>query len=1230
MTRHAKAATAGSTKRRAGRLGRIFRGALATRASSSRGPGGRAPKARRLALPTAVLAAIVAALVLLAGLANAATSAITEPATSIGGTHATLNGVVNPEGVEPEECLFEWGESYSGPYTETVPCAETPAEIGSGTSPVPVHADITGLKPQGVYYHFRLAVVNSPSETLYGANRYFRTLYDVVTEPPTSNTGTRATLAGTVNPEGVEPEECFFEWGENVPGPPVYGNVVPCAETPAEIGTGTTPVAVHADISGLVPQGQSGTFGDPGRYEYRLVAKNPNATVDGANREFVTPNTVVTIAASGVTLTEATVNGTVNPDTATISACVFEWGPLKEAGEAIQHYPETSPCVPGPGSITGTSPVAVHADLSGLQPGTEYVYRLKATYPTGPILGADETVLTLGPVIAAAWSDDVVRTEATLKAEINPEGVATSYRFEWGKTASYEAESAESSVGSDSSPHVVSLPLDKLEPGTTYHYRVVAANADGINEGADRTFTTYDVPVLNTTCPNQALRSGPGAFLPDCRGYEMVSPVDKGGGGIIAGNGFLGEGSNRGSFDQASVNGDKVTYTSQYVFAGEPSNRRANQYMSTRSADGWATEGISAPRDEAVLTGISLITTWVFDTQFQLFSDDLSQAWLKDSNIVPLASGAYPGFVNLYRRDNTTGTYRDPAITSAPLAWDEEEIDFNSQGRVLGIFHGVVGAAKDGSHLIFEARAQLTPEAQPNHSNMQIYDSTDGALHLISVLPGGETTPGGAVVGVQPAPGVAYVDLFADRAVSEDGSHVFWTSAEGLYGTGRLYVRIDDSTTVPVSESVTTNRARFWTASTDGSKVVFSFDPEGTGTASGVPGDLYEFDVATETPTLIAHDIHGVLGASDDLSYLYFTSRAVLAGGATPGEENLYVRHDGAVKFIATVSPADGNRSYAGLFGSGPREQAVRVSPDGRTLAFMSQRSLTGYDNTDAVDGKADTEVYVYSASSDQLSCVSCNPTGARPHGGGTAEGGYKPGSPEVEGSNWRTAAWIPPWERELHEAKVLSNDGNRLFFNARDALLPQDVNGVQDVYQWEAVGTGDCRVGNTNYFKANNGCISLISTGKSPGYSEIVDAGADGSDVFIRTESSIDARDPGLMDIYDARVDGGFAPPPPPPPPCVGDACQNVPEPPVEPTPSSSTFRGAGNLQPRANCRAAAKRAGRLSRRARRIRRVAHRVPLRRRRRILHRRAGVVAKRARRLRVSAKRCRRANRRAGR
>jgi hypothetical protein len=319
-----------------------------------------------------------------------------------------------------------------------------------------------------------------------------------------------------------------------------------------------------------------------------------------------------------------------------------------------------------------------------------------------------------------------------------------------------------------------------------------------------------------------------------------------------------------------------------------------------------------------------------------------------------------------------------------------------------------------------------------------------------------------------------------------------------------------------------------------------------------------------------------------------------------------------------------------------PYSHAAHVSPDGTHAAFISTAPLSGYDNTGQRAGEPDAEVFVYDAGSDELRCVSCDPSGARPRAArnigayGAPVRGKLTEYPESGEPLW-AAATLPGWQSQLYESRPLSEDGSRLFFNSYEALVPRDTNGREDVYEWEAAGgEAACKaLGAELYVASAGGCISLISSGRDPKDSEFVDADRSGDNVFIRTTESLLPQDPGLIDIYDARVGGGF-PPPSEAPECEGEACQPSPSPPAFQTPSSSSFEGAaGSPRPR-DCRPAARRALRLSRRARHARHALGRAPDRRTARRLHRRARRLALRARRLSRNAKRCRRADRRAAR
>jgi hypothetical protein len=377
----------------------------------------------------------------------------------------------------------------------------------------------------------------------------------------------------------------------------------------------------------------------------------------------------------------------------------------------------------------------------------------------------------------------------------------------------------------------------------------------------------------------------------------------------------------------------------------------------------------------------------------------------------------------------------------------------------------------------------------------------------------------------------------------------------------------DKACTSGISEIVEegAEKSRFWAASPDGSEVLFATGPPG----SEQNQDLYLLDVDSGMPTLIAHQTRGVVGTSKDLSRIYFVSSEVLTGSeenseggvAEAGEPNLYLRRgDGTFGFIATLSSADaiflplqtGRR--LSLANALPYLHGARTSPDGESVAFISTASPTGYDNTDVASGQADAEVYLYRAATNELVCASCNPSGARPVGRDFS----------ANSEPFWMAAKLPNIENELYSQRLLSDNGERLFFESFDSLVRSDTNGKEDVYQWEAPGSGTCTAKAPSFSPQDEGCVDLISSGESPQDSELLDASPSGNDVFIRTGSSLVTQDPGLFDVYDARVEGGFAPPPGPRPPCEGEACQSPPPPPANLTPASSVFSGPGNPKPK------------------------------------------------------------------
>lgn len=739
------------------------------------------------------------------------------------------------------------------------------------------------------------------------------------------------------------------------------------------------------------------------------------------------------------------------------------------------------------------------------------------------------------PVILEQFASAVDTVGATLKARINPKFWSdTRYYVEYGladcDTSICTKKPA--APGQLLTTEVVNAPLSAagilligLTPATTYHYRFVSESGGGGPVfGIDRTFTTSPLAPKQPPCPpNEAFRIGPGALLPDCRAYEMVSPIDKNGADISTLFNALGD---RTGLNKFGSSGDKLTFSAYRAFGEVESAPYTVQYMATRGGSGWSSKGISPPKE-----GASLYGTIQLDTQFKGFTDDLCQSWLLQDTDLSLAEGSLPGWPGVYRRDLCAGEYSFLAPETAPTV---EVNEFRPE---------LQGYSEDGSVVIFRAAGKLTNNAQKAR---QLYEvDNNGKLRLVCILPT-KAAYNAACSGGMEGTGGVHPERSASlsNTISDDGSVIYWTASN--QGPGSLYARINHNETVAVSEG----SAQFWTASTDGSRAIYS---------SG--GGLFEFDLATATSESLAGGFQGVLGASDDAAKVYFASSEVLDAGASAGQPNLYLYEAGepdSFEFIATLSARDvsGTHGIPSNTDPWPIRRVARVTPDGAALAFISSASLTGYDNVDVNSAQADAEVFLYRAGPDSLACVSCLRTGARPNGRNIKD------EHELATDFW-AAAQLPAAENQIHFPNVLAEDGTRLYFESFDPLALRDTNKKQDVYQWEAEGAGNCTTTAPGYDAALGGCVNLISSGESPQDSEIVDVSADGRDVFFKTTQSLLPQDPGLVDIYDARAGGGFPIPVAPPEECEGEACQHPAPPPNDPSPSSQNYQGPPDPKP-------------------------------------------------------------------
>lgn len=200
--------------------------------------------------------------------------------------------------------------------------------------------------------------------------------------------------------------------------------------------------------------------------------------------------TATTGPAESITTGSAAVTGTVNPD-GEATTYQFEYGTTSSYGLTT----------PQQDAGSGSTAVNVRATLTNLTQSTTYHYRLVATNtadPTKVARGANRTLRTSAPAqvpsISSGAAKGVNALGATLAAGVNPKGLATTVRFEYGTSTSYGTATPEQAIGAGGSTVSVTAPIGGLKPNTRYNYRAVATNAAGITRGSNRAFTTSKAP----------------------------------------------------------------------------------------------------------------------------------------------------------------------------------------------------------------------------------------------------------------------------------------------------------------------------------------------------------------------------------------------------------------------------------------------------------------------------------------------------------------------------------------------------------------------------------------------------------------------------------------------------------------------------------------------------------------------------------------------------------------
>jgi NHL repeat len=797
---------------------------------------------------------------------------------------------------------------------------------------------------------------------------------------------------------------------------------------------------------------------------------------------------------------------------------------------------------------SGTVPAGATEAVSGvatdLRPNTLYRVRVLANrsfgnpdMPSSEVTFVTDALPAAAPVVSdqvPAWVD---RTNATLRAEINPIGLNTAYHFELGTDTSYgkriPAEN-ELFLGSGSDPVTVTASPTGLDPATKYYFRVVATNAEGTTRGPDQPFET-----LNED------------HLAEGRHFELVSPADKG----PVGTAGIGTGIIQQLFAQASSDGTGLAYLMAW---GTPDATSGGElaYKATRNNSGWESTQLSPSS-----VGLPLTQSQSSTSSHELYiAPDLGCGFLQSAlrltddaaGDLALDSGAF----NLYRRDVDGGYDLVPNMTPTNLVdpWPGPPITDN---------WNVHAATPDCRRVVFSAPFRYPgvdfSGGTTQRSGLYLWD--EGQLSNLGVIPGpsGPEIAAPAKLGAPPGGGTAAAKNSAQNAVSTDLSRVFFTTVSKLGAdSGRLavFMREDATTTVDVSQSqtatVNNDDSRYQIATPSGSHVFFtgryglaangsSSGPASCNEADGAGCDLYRYSSATGALVDVSVDsnsadsggagVFGVVDLSADGSRVYFLAR----GQLVPGEGNteaenlaedtysLYLWDSGVLSHVATLGGSDfglaGLANPVGLLVSHEVEHvagawSAQATPSGGHLVFQSGANLTG-DNS-----SAQYEAYLYSADSGQVVCVSCRRDGLPPNPAAR--------KPLPAGGDVGTTggAWPRP--------RIISDDGRWVFFYKSDPLAP-------------GAAAGD----DHGLFAWHDGQITLLAASdvgdRDPG-SRAAKFGAATNDmgsVFFSTPQSLVSRDTdGRQDFYVARIGGGFPAPEDPPAGCdpLGEgSCQGA-----------------------------------------------------------------------------------------
>jgi hypothetical protein len=527
----------------------------------------------------------------------------------------------------------------------------------------------------------------------------------------------------------------------------------------------------------------------------------------------------------------------------------------------------------------GEAPVSVEVNLTALRPNTEYAVRLEASNEEAGRTTAVRTFSTLlsSPGVVTAEAE-VQADSATLRGTVNPFGLVSSYYFEFGPTATYGSRVPAGNTapaGMGITPHAVEQLVSGLNPGSEYHYRLVAENSAGVSFGDDRVLTT-----VSDAVPTRA--------------YELVSPVDKGESNIDL------------YWSHATPSGNAITYQAKTAIPG-PLTAAAPyfpRYNSVRGESDWATTGLDVLQER-----IGFGNDFFFDVL--AVSEDQTKALVLSAK--DLAPGGVDGSSNLYLKDVATGTLRLVATSPGLEFYIRARTDHADGART------VLGGTPDFSRVVFESQGS---SFLPGASGEGVYEWAEGRLRLVAA----EASEPGSSFSHQP------------NMVSHDGSTIFYRRTLPS-GQSDIMAQVGGTEDVPVSTEGAqeligaTPDGRFvFTLGSGFPQNLYRFDLDTRelsmlasdvvqqgGLFASENGEYVYYLGLDETIRLWHAGVNRVIApngqtlghyqGSPDGRYFAFTSARDLTGDGTAGREEVY-RYDAVTQGLTCVScRAGGGRS---------------------------------------------------------------------------------------------------------------------------------------------------------------------------------------------------------------------------------------------------------------------------------------------------------------------------------